>query len=312
MYFLSDDERKQLLKGLLPKTRRTEIAEELRGWNWPQPPLEPVYPVRLALYEVAGRYCPTGRDVYLRHVQGVKSEPTPAMLQGSLFHAVLASVILQAKTLIYCHGVEEHRTIISELNRKVGARELAPAILKQLERFPESERPAATEKAAILLEFETARVVARVQDILARQPFIGTDSLASLAVPVVVEQKLDGAFLGLSSRLSVDAYTSLEMMILDTKFGQKRDFHRLTTAGHAMVCEAVHEYPINVGCVVYGRFVGDRLLVEKDFHIIDDEMRQWFLEERDQKARLVYEEMDPGLADDCGLWCSYWVACHGG
>jgi len=41
MYYLSEDERKHLLKGLLPKTRRTEVAEELRGWSWPEPPLLP-------------------------------------------------------------------------------------------------------------------------------------------------------------------------------------------------------------------------------------------------------------------------------
>lgn len=31
MYFLTDEERKQLSKGYLPRSRQMEIAEELRG-----------------------------------------------------------------------------------------------------------------------------------------------------------------------------------------------------------------------------------------------------------------------------------------
>ncbi len=309
---MSEDERKQVLKGLLPKTRRTEVAEELRGWTWPEPPIEPVYPTRLALYEVAGRYCPTGRDVYLRHVQGIKTEATSAMVLGSLFHAAIASVLLQAKRLIYQFGVERYRDILDELGRSGGAADFGADVLRHLDRLGTGDREDALAKSRILRDFELARVAARIQDILVRQPYVGTDSLASLSIPVVVEQKLDGGFIGLSSQLSVDAYTSLEMMILDTKFGQKRDFHRLTTAGYAMACEAAYEYPINVGCLVYGRFMGDRLLVEKDFHIIDDELRQWFLEERDLKSRLVYEEIDPGRAEKCPAWCSYHAACGQG
>lgn len=312
MYFLSEDERKLLLKGLLPKTRQTEVAEELRGWNWPQPPVEPVYPVRLAMHEVAGRYCPTGRDIYLRRVHGLKAEPTGAMILGSLFHAVVASVLLETKRLIYRHGIEAYKAVLEGLDA-MGESPLLPAAARQhLDRLPSEERAGAETRARVLRDFELARVTSRIQDILVRQPYVGTDSLAALAVPIVLEQKLDGSLLGLASQLSVDAHSSLDMMILDTKFGQRRDFHRLTTTGYAMVCEAVHEYPVNIGCVVYGRFSGDRLTVEKDFHIIDDELRQAFLEERDQKSRLVYEEMDPGRGEDCPAWCSYRGDCRPG
>jgi len=310
MYYLSEDERKHLLKGLLPKTRRTEVAEELRGWSWPEPPIEPAYPARLALYEVAGRYCPTGRDVYLRHVHGVKSEPSPAMIRGALFHAVLAWVTLEAKRLIYRHGVEAHQSIVRDLAGLAEEPGFGPEVRRHLDRLDREGREETVSQARVLRDFEINRIIARLQDIMVRQPHIGTDSLACQTIPVVVEQKIDGRFLGLSSQLSVDAYTSLEMMILDTKFAKRRDFHRLTTTGYAMACEALTEYPVNIGCIVYARLDGDRLTVEKDFHIIDDELRQWFIEERDEKARLVYEEIDPGLPPGCPTWCSYYSACH--
>jgi CRISPR-associated protein Csa1 len=99
-------------------------------------------------------------------------------------------------------------------------------------------------------------------------------------------------------------------MVLDLKFGEPKKFHRLSTTGYALVMEAIHEYPINLGCIVYAEFKGDRLIVKKDIHIIDDELRQWFIEERDQKMRMIYEEIDPGLGN-CYDSCPYILQCRG-
>ncbi|MBM7623691.1 CRISPR-associated protein Cas4 [Sporohalobacter salinus] len=51
------------------------------------------------------------------------------------------------------------------------------------------------------------------------------------------------------------------------------------------------------------------MLLKKDFQIIDDELRQWFIEERDEKMRLIAEEIDPGLSDKCYQNCPYWEEC---
>ena len=99
-------------------------------------------------------------------------------------------------------------------------------------------------------------MAARIQEILVKQPHIQEDSLATLAIPVVVEQKLDGTFFGLSASLSADAFTFSEPMVLDLKFGEPKKFHRLSTTGYALVMEAIHEYPINLGCIVYAEFKG--------------------------------------------------------
>ena len=61
---------------------------------------------------------------------------------------------------------------------------------------------------------------------------------------------------------------------------------------------------------LYAEFKGDRLVVKKDIHIIDDELRQWFVEERDDKMRMLYEEIDPGLAE-CYDYCPYILHCRG-
>ena len=39
MYFLSDEDRRMLLRRYLPQTREAPISDELRGWNWAAAPL---------------------------------------------------------------------------------------------------------------------------------------------------------------------------------------------------------------------------------------------------------------------------------
>lgn len=298
MYFLSAEEKRLMLRRLSPEARRRGVAEELRGWNWHQPPLSPVFDTRLGVYEVAGQYCPTGRDLYMRRVLGVKAPPSSAMAEGGYLHGLLCRIILAAKRALYACGA-------NPLDALEALRE--PDL-------PSGDAPldvsAVQEKASLLWTHEHRQIMARAQDVLARQPHIGVDSLVALALPVVVEQKLDGTFLGLSSHLSVDAFVWSEPMVLDIKFGRKERFHRLGATGYAMVMESIHEYPVDLGCLVYASFRDGRVLIEREFHVIDDELRQWFIESRDERARLVEEEIDPGLAGECDRTCPYDRACH--
>lgn len=304
MYFLNEEEKKQLIKSYLPRSKQMDIAEELRGWNWHQPPLAPAYDLRLALYEVANSYCPTGRDLYLRRIDRVKATPNLAMVRGKILHEVLVQTLVRAKKIIYSSDLENIKSLVLEIG--------SPPVLN-LEKpghVCDEDWNEIKGKAEIVSLFEASRIQARLQDVLVKQPHVGVDSLVAQVLPVVVEQRMDGSFLGLSANLSSDAFTFFEPMILDLKFGEPQKFHRLSTAGYALVMEALHEYPVNLGCLVYVDFKGDRMIIKKDIHIIDDELRQWFIEERDEKMRMIYEEIDPGVGD-CYMQCPYALNCAG-
>jgi len=144
---------------------------------------------------------------------------------------------------------------------------------------------------------------------LSRQPYIGMDALLYQVLPVVVEHKLNGSFLGLSPYLSTDALNFSEPMIVDLKFGEKRDFHKLSVTGYALVMEAIYSFPVNLGFVVYPKFKNNRILIERDLFIIDDELRQKFIENRDEKMRMIYQEDDPGKAKDCYKSCPFYENC---
>lgn len=301
MYFLNDEERRLVLRKLLPQARQQEIHPDLRGWNWHQPPLAPVNDVTLGVYEIAGRYCATRRDVYLRRVKGIHRPPNRLMVEGQILHQVMADLILTAKRMIYQHGSE----CLTPLER----------ILAEPGEIPTpdltaDELVALREKVETLWAYERARILARVHEALSRQPHVGADALVALAIPVVVEQKLDGRLLGLSSHLSADAFLVAEPMIVDVKFGERRDFHRLATTGYALVMESIHEFPINIGCIVYPQFEGQRLHIERDFHLIGDELRQWFIDERDELAQMIEAEIDPGVVETPYTLCPYQGICH--
>lgn len=305
MYFLNSEEKKLLFRGYLPKSREIHIDEDLRGWNWHHPPLGAIYDLRLPLYEIANKYCSTCRDVYLRKIERVKSKQNIDMITGSVLHDTIVNLIIKTKRLLYTADIEKIETVFSELEI------FEESSLNRIEGLvSREEHDDIKEKAILLWNYEHNQITSRILDVLSRQPYINVDGLVSLAIPVVVEQKLDGSFLGLSKYLSADAFTMTEPMIVDLKFGKKYNFHKLTITGYALVMESVFEFPVNVGCIVYGWFKNNRLIIEKDFHIIDDELREWFIEERDERMHMVFEGIDPGLAEKCYDGCPYFDDCH--
>jgi CRISPR-associated protein Csa1 len=301
VYFPSEEEQRLVLRRLLPDARRQGVAEELRGWSWQSAPVRPVYDVPLGVYELAGKYCASGRDVYLRRVLDITATPNRGMLEGRALHGLVNDVLVEAKRLIYQHG---------------------PACLEPLDQLRQHALPLPEDildgeawlqlshKMEVVRAFQARRIVERVESVLAGQPNADADAIAALALPVNVELKLDGRFLGLSPHLSADAVLFAGSIVSDLKFGPREEFHRLTTTGYALVLESLYEQPIEVGCIVYASVHAGRLRLERDFHIIGDELRQWFLQEREEKARLVSEEIDPGLPAVCPRTCPYLQTCH--
>ena len=301
MYFLSPEEMKFLQRDLIPKARESGVADELRGWNWHDAPMHPPYDVTLALHEVAGKYCSTGRDVYMRRVQGQKSAPGTPMLAGAAYHGCVVQVMGEAKRLIYSYGPREMERIAEELRR---FRPELPLDLSEAQAL--SLRPSLDK----IRNFEVSRILGRISDILSQQPFIGPDSLVASAIPVTCEHRLNGSFLGLSSLLSCDAASLGGTMVYDLKFGRKRDFHRLTATGYALVMESLWDLPVDFGCIVYVDLRGPVPAVTRDLFFIGDELRQWFIDERDDKMRIVSEELDPGVSAECYEYCEFREQCR--
>lgn len=360
MYFLNDDERKLLLRKLLPEARALGVVDELRGWNWHSAPLTPVYDGELGVWEMASTLCASGRDLYLRRVLGLKAllgSASDRESAGVGLRVVARGAITEAKRLVYEHGADclpfladlikapqslsganvTYRALnsghaaleagstgsravamakIGDTQSRVGLLERATAERgRQLEVGGSSPRLEAglgiENLAQMVWEFEVRRVMGAIEGVLVKHGQVGKDALAMLAMPVAVDYRLDGRLLGLSANLSADLLMLGEVLPAVVKFGPRREFHRLAVTGYAMAAESVWECPVNMGCVIYVSTGKGRVLVARDLFVIGDELRQEFIEARDERMRLVEEEIDPGLPAECYSRCQFYGRCHG-
>ena len=284
MFMPTAEEKKRLLRGTIPRARKLGVDDSLRGWSWSSPPLLSPYEVPLGLSEVANAYCSSGRDVYARRVLGAEPEPNEKMLLGGALHSTLRDWTVHAKKTLYVCGADNVEEAMQEIRA-----------------FPEANLP----ETRALVRYEADAIEFRLREALSQFPRIQTDALVAQVLPVTLGQMLDGSFLGLSRHLSTDLLNLGEPCILNVIFNDhKRDFHPLTLAGYALVLEAVYEFPVDVGVTVYASFQDDRLNIEREFAVIGDELRMEFIEIRDEKQRMVADELDPGPCEGCEEWCA--------
>jgi CRISPR-associated protein Csa1 len=201
------------------------------------------------------------------------------MLLGGTLHAALRDWTVHAKKTLYVCGAENSEKAMREIRA-----------------FPEPDLP----EARSLVSYEADAIEFRLREALSQFPRTQTDALVAQVLPVTLGQMLDSAFLGLSRRLCTDLLNLGEPCILDVIFNDhKRDFHPLTLAGYALVLEAVYEFPVDVGVTVYASLEDCCLHIEREFTVLGDELRMEFVEVRDEKQRMVADELDPGPCDSC-------------
>jgi CRISPR-associated protein Csa1 len=294
LYFLSDVEHKYLLYQLLPTAREMGVSKELRGWSWHQPPLKPYYDdVKLPMYVVSSKYCPSSRDVYLRYVEKISPVPSKKVALGKILHGVVSDCL---KAFIQRESIDFNawwQTIRwSEIPEK-----------------PENLR----ESSRRVWEFVQKICDARLADVSSRQPYDSELDLRVSAVPFLVEHKISGELLGLSGILSLDCYDYLKAIMFDLKVASEpQEWHKLSPVGYALVFESLHEVPVDICCNVYLNVENGKVLVRKDLFFASDELRQWWIEERDKKLEIVAEGKDPGKPErsQCNEDCMYFKICY--
>jgi CRISPR-associated protein Csa1 len=142
-------------------------------------------------------------------------------------------------------------------------------------------------------------------------PYADGSHLLAIALPFLVEHKLNGSLLGLSGTLSVDCYDYLRHIIFDVKIGGGlRDFYRLYPTGYALVFESLYEVPVDVGCSIGVSFRNGKVAVSRDIFFINDDLRNWWIEERDRKLELVAQRRDPRRPKECPPSCMFMEVCE--
>lgn len=165
--------------------------------------------------------------------------------------------------------------------------------------------------AGIVWEYVLTNAESKFREALNSQPYSTEEDMIVTSAPFLIEHKISGELIGCSGILSVDCYDYLHNIMFDVKTGIKKEevnFYKLYTTGYALVFESVYEVPVDIGCTVFLNFKDNRLLVERDLFHISDDLRSWWIEERDKKAEMVFEEKDPGVVE-CERRCMYEAVC---
>jgi len=293
VFFLTTQEQKYLLNRILPLAREVGVTQELRGWSWWKEPLKPYYSEKISMFSVCGKFCPTARDVYLMYVEKKPGRKTYEITLGAIAHNLLEYVFDATRKGEFDLSFEQWWR--SELDRR-----------SQLENVQLMESCLKPLWELVLSQTKTAYLETK-----AAHPYADEPHALAVALPFLVEHKLNGSLLGLSGTLSVDCYDYLHHIIFDVKVGgQPRDFYRLYPTGYALVFESLYEVPVDVGCSIHIGFRNGRVTINRDIFFINDDLRNWWIEERDRKLELVAQRRDPGKARECPQSCMFEEVCR--
>lgn len=315
MFFVSKAEFDKRTRLMRARLREVSISDELRGWSWDKPPIAPPYEdVLISVSELAGRYCETLRDIYLRRVLGVSVPFSTKLFDGFVLHCVASQTLTLVKKTLYSKGLISGADMIEQLLPK--ASEVCRIVLDsglKLGRLSDEELQTSLRKAIRLYRFLIIQAGCQLDMVLSKFPHAELDSVINQAIPPIVERRVDGSLVGLSKELSVDIYMPA-YAIIDLKTGEIRSFHKYTLTGYALAMEADEEVEVNYGFIIYLRVEADKPHVEIRIKnmLISDELRREFLDIRDEALRIIDMGSDPGMPAKCPNYCPFVSACHGG
>lgn len=313
MFFLDRLDLDRRFRVLRNELAQTDIDEELRGWSFESGLVKPLGDVLLSVSELASRYCPTMRDLYLRRILRVRPPPNVKMTRGIAFHEICSQVVHEIKGMLFETPKGVPGSVIVERllpNSEAIADRIVSIAEERTAKLNQRDRERLVEESAALYRFLVIQAAAKVDQALSKYPHASSDSIINVAIPPVIERKVDGSLIGLSRELSVDIYTPYNA-VADLKTGEVRSFHPYTVAGYALALEAEDNIPINYGIITYVKvFQGIPRFRIKCF-VVGNELRREFLEIRDEAYTLLDVGRDPGMPPRCPRYCPYYSVCTG-
>ena len=252
------------------------VEDDLRGWSWDRPPIRPRAYLGLSIGDVAYRYCPTKRDVYLRK-RGIKGISSKFMIKGSIVHSIfhIASEDVKRELILGFKGWE----VYEKLSLKAEER------LKELGIDVENDEWMLSLYKRLILSW-----------------------CADEWITLFTEFKVDGSLLGLSRNLRTDGLAE-GGVVLEVKYGRPFDFHKLALAGYALALESDLEAPFDYGLLLYIQNFNENIIINWEPVYISSSLRREFLEERDNVIDMLISDREPPKPVSCPESCPFRGEC---
>ena len=290
-----------------------EVSDELRGWNWSSdilsPPMENIY---FGVSELANRYCPNYRDIYLRRVVRTSPPISFKTVRGWLYHALSSRCASLIKSTLYStgliRGIELIRNLEDSWEKVVNSLIKEYNVRKYLD---VKDIKLLKKNLHILYDYFIVQAGSRLDAILSEIEYAKDESIINKVIPQFSEKLIDGRLIGLSKELRIDILLD-NRIIIDIKTGDIRDFHKYALAGYALAIESDLEIPIDYGLITYLSIKGGYVKVVNKMYFIGDELRREFIEIRDEAFNIISSGQDPGMPVTCPEYCIYYPICRGG
>jgi len=302
----------RLLSQLRQLYSTSVVSEELRGWNWNNellsPPVENIY---FGVADLANRYCPTYRDIYLRRVVNISAPVTFKTVRGWVYHALASRSVSLIRMILYTHGLVRGAELIKLLEKEKS--KLINSLLKEyrVKRYVKShEATLLKNELEILYDYFIVQAASRLDLILSEVKYAKLESIIERAIPQASEKLIDGRPLGLSKELRIDMILD-NRVIIDIKTGDVRDFHKYALAGYALAIESDLEIPVDYGFITYLSVKDGYVKINNKMFFIGDELRREFIEIRDEAFNIINTGADPGRPVNCPEYCIYYTVCNG-
>ncbi|MET1101043.1 MAG: type I-A CRISPR-associated protein Cas4/Csa1, partial [Pyrodictiaceae archaeon] len=215
--------------------------------------------------------CPTKRDVYLRRVLRIHVD-SPVFELGKALHEVFL--------LPFRHRGSSIEDVLRRFRRMMRGYRNLGAYWNQLE-----------------MVFRKALTLSMISE--------------EEQVPVSVEPRIPGGSIGLSDFVRPDlmvGFIPVDTTLASSNHSLERK--ELALTGYALAIEAWTGHPVDVGIAIGVYMNSDVRFVWRVVRI-DDTLRRRFLEARDEVARILDYEEDPGKPPQCPSTCPYRGVCLG-
>ena len=128
-------------------------------------------------------------------------------------------------------------------------------------------------------------------------------------VPVLVEPYIEASTIGLSDFVRPDLIVGIVPVefVLGDRISVRRK--SLALAAYAMAIESIVYNPVNFGVVA--RVDLSNEIVRWHVILLTDDLRERLIESRDEVARIVTTEDDPGSSPQCPDQCPWRDLCYG-
>ncbi len=281
------------------------VSDELRGWNWSDPPILCVSSFRISVSDVVS-ICDSGRDIFLKYILNVRGKVGRSIVRGFIIHFAFRELVYSIKRSIYNHAVKSGFELLEYLKS-----EGKKIFFKIFDEFDLSNIDSDEVECLFWEVWKQGSTIYSgcLDKYFKDREFKYLDSIVRMVVPIDVEVMLDGSKIGLTN-VRVDAILYPDIPI-EIKVGEGIK-PELALAGYALVMESIFRKPINFGIVVNVDIKND-LTISWKYRIvhIDDNLRLEFINERDRRLEILENKIDPGISSRCISSCPFYEYCHG-